>query len=377
MKKKIHKKIVCSRASGGKALTSSALAAFILITTFKIMVFGVTATSHAKKKPKLPRVTLKQVTTPVRSLKVAEKHFQEIVMDFKKGRKLLEESPLAKKGDQYEVKILKLRRAKHHPADPGLIMKIRLDLPGKKNVSAIFKPFQTRYRDGLKELAACNLAAFLGIRQPACGERVMTREQGSHALQKIPKRYQKMLNWEDDKVRGFVRLWADRYKPRIGRLAPSRENMLALSKHIRPRGLCNKHQMCRDMSDLLLFDFLVSNNDRQYNVGTILTKPKNLVLYPIDWGDSFTGTADQMKRKVWYRKAFYSLVRFRSTLIETLKSLDRPKVNKLTSDTKGTPLISTFHRERIMEKRNTILKRVEDLESRYGRKIFFHETLKK
>ncbi len=362
MKKKIDKKITCSQL---------VLAAFVLVANLKITVFGVTATSHAKKKPRLPTVTLRQVTTPVRSLKVAEKHFQEIVLDFKKGRKLLEESPLAKKGNRYGVKILKLRSVKYHPADPGLIMKIKLTLPGKKNVSAIFKPFQTRYRDGLKELAACNLAAFLGIRQPACGERVMTREQASHALQKIPARYQKMLNWEDDKVRGFVRLWAYRYKPRIGRLAPSRENMLALSKQIRPKGRCNNHQICRDMSDLLLFDFLVSNNDRQYNVGTMLTSPKTLMLYPIDWGDSFTGNAEQMKRKVWYRKAFYSLVRFRSTLIESLKRLDRPKVNELTSDTKGSTLISTFHRERIMEKRNTILKRVKDLESRYGRKIFF------
>lgn len=332
-------------------------------------VFMPTA-SQARRKP-LPRVTLKMVTTPVRSLKVSTPSFSKVATDFNKGKQLLESSPILKKKGTYKIKVSKIRSVRHYPADPGVIFKITLKGPSNRPISAVFKPFQTRYQDGFKELAACKLAAFLRVRQPPCGERSLTRTQLKKVLSKVPSRYRRMLKWDGNELKGFVRLWAPKFKTRIGRLAPSRDKMLALAKQIRPRGRCRSHAMCRDMSDLFVFDFLISNNDRQYNVGTIRTASKKLLLFPIDWGDGFTGNAKSMKRKIWYRKAFYSLVRFRRSLVQSLKRLDRATVDKLTSDSGGSPLISTFQRDRLMDAKKKILKRTAKLKKRYGSKIYF------
>ena len=328
-------------------------------------------TSIQARRKRLPRVTLRMVITPVRSLKVSSRPFSRVATDFNKGKKLLESSPLLKKNGAYAVKVSKIRSVRHYPADPGVIFKITMKGPSNHPISAVFKPFQTRYKDGFKELAACKLAAFLRVRQPPCGERALTRAQLKKALSKVPSRYRRMLKWNGNELRGFVRLWAPKFKTRIGRLAPSRDKMLALAKQIRPRGRCSNHAMCRDMSDLFVFDFLISNNDRQYNVGTIRTAAKKLLLFPIDWGDGFTGNAKSMKRKIWYRKAFYSLFRFRRSLVQALKRLNRATVDKLTSDSDGAPLISTFQRNRLMDAKKKILKRTSQLEKRYGSKIYF------
>ncbi len=320
---------------------------------------------------KLPRVTLRQITTPARNHKRASKKFEELFMDFRKGKKILETAPLAKEKDLYDTRVLKLRNVRTHPSNPGIVFKINVEGPSGEPVSAIFKPFQARYRDGFNELAACKTGEYLGVHQPACGERTLTRNQLSHALKKIPARYQNMLQWEDDKLRGFVRLWAHGFRPAIGRLAPSRDNMLAMARQIRPEGICNNHQICLNMSDVLILDFMISNNDRQYNIGTVLTSENNMLLFPIDFGDGFTGDAEAMKRKIWYRRAFFSLVRFRKTLIESIRRLDRRTVERLTSDSKGSPLVSPFHRDRMLEKRAAVLKRVGELEEKLGDQIFF------
>jgi hypothetical protein len=332
--------------------------------------FFFSVTASAKRK-KLPRVRLRTVTTPVRSLKVSSKYFVSVASNFQKGAKLLKTAPLVNKSARHAVQVSKIRSYRHYPNDPGVIFRATVQTPGGEPVAGVFKPFQKRYQDGFKELAACRIAAHLSIRQPPCTQRFFKRNELKRALRKVPRKYRRLLIWQKDRLYGFFRLWAPRYKTRVGRLAPSRDNLLGLAKQIRPRGNCANHRICRDMSDLLVFDFLISNNDRQYNVGTIRPGPKKILLFPIDWGDGFTGNAKSMKRKIWYRKAFYSLVRFRRSLIAAIQSLSRQKLVTLTTGDRGRSLISKFQRDRLMAARKAILKRVKKLQARYGAKIFF------
>jgi hypothetical protein len=334
------------------------------------LLFAIAASARGKKRRNV-RVRLHTVTTPVRSLKVSRKAFVEVATSFQKGSRLLQSAPIAKKDGRYLVKVTKIRSVRHHPVDPGIILRATVKTPDGDEVSAVFKPFQRRYRDGFKELAACRLAAHLGVRQPPCTERTMTKAQLERALDDVPAKYRRLLIWDGDKLRGFFRLWAERFKTRVGRLAPSRENLLGLAKQIRPKGSCANDRICRDMSDLLVFDYLIGNNDRQYNVGTIRPAPNKLLMFPIDWGDAFTGNEKSMARKVWYRKAFYALARYRRSLIAGIQALSRKKIARLTTNSQGKPLINAFQRDHMMKQRKEILERVRRLVKTYGDRIFF------
>lgn len=311
------------------------------------------------------------LTTPSPRLSVASSHFVKIASNFALGTRILKTGKVVWIKGVPQSRLFKIRTFHAHPHDPGVVFKVWVKLKGQPKVEGLFKPFQIHYRDGYTELAACQLAARLGVRQPPCVERSFTRKELAPALKLVRGKYKEMLSWEGNRLRGFFRLWAPKFRTRIGRLTPSREKLLRLATKIRPRGSCGKHPICRQLSEVFVFDYLISNNDRPYNVGTVKTSANGVLLYVIDWGDGFSGSARAQKRKWWMKKAFRSLRRFSRPLLHKLGNLSMADLKRVLSDSKGKPLVSEFHTQRAWKTRADILKRVGKIKRRYGEAVFF------
>ncbi len=318
----------------------------------------------------LHRIRPDHLTRPPSRLQPSPQGLVDLVADFAKGQRIVTSAPIRLVRGKPDIHVSKLRTFRIHPVDPGVIFRMTLQGP-LGPVAVIFKPFQSRYRDGYVELAACRLASYLGVRQPPCGERILSRKDMQGALAEIPKRYWGLLKWDGDGLRGYVRLWADRFRRRIGRLTPSRAQMLILAKEIRPGGACGSLPICRDLSNLLLTDFVVANNDRRFNVGSILTPQNQVLLFPIDWGDALSGGRQGMHRKVWMRKAFFAMRRFDRTLVARLRALDEPSLRRLYSDTSGRLLVRPFYLHHSFQVMQKVLRRIDALHRSMGDKVFF------
>ncbi len=317
------------------------------------------------------RIRPDHLTRPAPRLQPCHKAVADLVADFSRGQKVLTSGRILEKDGKPDIHVSKLRTFRTHPVDPGVIFRMTIQGPSGP-VTAIFKPFQTRYRDGYVELAACQLAAFLGVRQPPCGERTVSRAQMKWALAEIPKNYRGLLKWDGDRLRGYVRLWAGRFRRRIGRLTPSRVQMLLLAHEIRPGGACASLPICRDLGNMLLADFVVGNNDRRFNVGSILLPGGKVLLFPIDWGDALSGGGQKgMRRKVWMRKAFYAMRRFDRKVVARLKKLDEPILRKLYSDSSGHLLVRPFYLSHSLAVIHKVLARIDALHARLGDRIYF------
>ena len=319
------------------------------------------------------RIRPDMLTRPPNRLQPCSQALADLVADFQKGQKILASAPIRLSHGKPDIHVSKLRTFRTHRVDPGVIFRMTVQGPSGP-VAAIFKPFQSRYRDGYVELAACRLAAHLGVRQPPCGERTVTREQMKWALAEMPKSYWGLLKWDGDRLRGYVRLWAERFRRRLGRLTPSRAQMLLLARQIRPGGACGSLPICRDLSNLLVTDYVVANNDRRFNVGSILTPQRQVMLFPIDWGDALSGGRQGMRRKIWMRKAFFALRRFDRVLVDRLRTLDMPTLRRLYSDSAGRLLVRPFYVKHSFQVVREVLRRIDELHRLMGDRIFFPAT---
>ncbi|MCD6498388.1 MAG: hypothetical protein J7M25_08850 [Deltaproteobacteria bacterium] len=317
------------------------------------------------------RVTEARLTRPATGLTPSDATFADLAAHFKKGVALLQQGRIVLKSGKPDIIVSRLRTYRTNPDDPGVIFRVHLAKPGLGSAYAVFKPFQRSYRDGYRELAACKLARYLGVPQPACLERTFTRKEVQAGVDLVPRKYRGLLLWDGNTIHGYLRLWAFKFRRRIGRLTPSREQLLPIAAEIRAGRACDRPQICHDLSDLLVIDYLIANNDRQFNVGSILLPNHTVQLFAIDWGDGFSGGPKALRNKVWYRKAFRAVHRFHKPLVDRLRTLTVAQVDALLRDSKGRLLVKPFYVRHVVAAAKQVVARVDELHKALGARVYW------
>lgn len=258
------------------------------------------------------------------------------------------------------------------PTEPAVMFRlVARDLRGR-DLLVLFKPRQSGYSDWATEIAACRLARLLGVAVAPCHERTVPYRVLAAVLKRLPAQHRQRLVWSGEgktrQIYGFFRLWAPQYKNRIGRLAPSEDNLWRLVAVLQPsyRDAVRRSAVLKRVSDLIVFDYLIGNNDRRNNLGAI-RGPTGTVLFPIDFGDGMRRHADE---KRFYRRLFGRLQLFRRQLIDNIRH--RLSARAMAKVVEGlAPIVAQPSLDALKRRRQLLLERIGKLQRRHGAKLFF------
>ncbi len=297
---------------------------------------------------------------------LASKFFMHLLKTPAHTEEVLQRGEVVRQGERYQVRV-KLRRRKREPAT---LFWLKVRVGKEAPIEVFFKPEQEGYRDWATEIAICRLAHYLDVRVPPCGERVFKQRVFADILAQIDPSFEKRLVWREGKIYGFVRLWAPAFTHDLGTMKSSRHNLLKLAGLFRLAHLeaVRSNAILHQLSDVILLDFLVNNNDRQWNLGTLRTSSKNLVLFPIDFGD---GLFARPSEKHFCDLIFHRLGLFRKTVVQRLRTLDGNTLKKLFTRPDGGLLVDEKQIGRVLWQKKRALSHIAWLEKKFGEGVLY------
>lgn len=299
---------------------------------------------------------------PPRSQAVESPALVRLLDDPALARRLLLKGEVVKRQGRYLVKPF-IRRNTY------VLFRVTVKLPGGGEAEVLFKPRQADYRDWATEIAACRLARHLGVVVPPCAERTLHRKVLAAALAKVPAHCQQRLRWRGDSLYGFFRVWAPGFRHRIGEHRTTRANLLTLAAWLHPRNRARvlRHPLLRRLPGLNLLDYLIYNDDRQWNLGTIRTGAKTLRLFPIDFGE---GLSSGLSRRSFSKRIFRRTSLFPARVVKRLERLDRAALRRLLRGPDGL-LVGERHVGQVLVRRKLALEHVQWATKELGKEVLF------
>lgn len=283
------------------------------------------------------------------------------------ARRVLAQGAFVRRAGRYGTFMVRNR-----PKEPALMFRLHVRLAGHPEIDVFFKPQQQGYHDWATETAVCRLANYLGVAVAPCHERRVSRAVLAGILRHVPATHKKRLRWEPDgqHIFGFFRLWAPRYRNRLGPYLPSARllRQLAGSLRVQHRDRVLRSPLHRGLADLFVLDFLVYNNDRRRNLGSLRVGRRGFRLYPIDFGDGLTATPH---RKLLCRQLLLQTALFRRALIDKIRGLTRPQVDKLLTHPRLGLLVESAQIKLLFEQRRALLEHVRWVVQRYGPRALY------
>lgn len=283
------------------------------------------------------------------------------------ARQILAAGDFVKEGGKYQVHTIIRKKVD----EPAVMFRIEIQMPGYPKLNGFFKPRQTRYKDWATEIAVCRLARHLDIGIAPCYERRIPRYVLKDALRLLPTEHKERLLWDKNgqSIYGFFRIWAPSFRNRIGQYIPKRSvlRMLALSLSVRNRARVLKSKIHQQLADIFLLDFLVYNNDRRRNLGTILKSNGELLLFPIDFGDGLTAQAG---RKLLCKELLMRTGLFRKHVVKKLENLTKGKIKRLFHHSDYGYLVKERQIDILLKQRTFLLKHIKWMKHRFGKRVF-------
>lgn len=233
---------------------------------------------------------------------------------------------------------------------------------------ALFKPQQQASVANFRaELAAYRMSRMLGLHRvpPACGRLVpralLQRAADASGDATFSQRVMTELLGRGDVVPGAVLFWVP------GQLEPVPDNesyptLLDLAQPLAPERV----DLARDLSNLLVFDFLNDNVDR-WSGGNVLQQrpargaPASAMLY-MDNGASFSAIHDGLgARPADQARRLGSVGRFSRSMIERIRALTAESVRAAMADDPLGACLSDAQIRAVLTRRDLVLARVTEL----------------
>ncbi|MCC6746648.1 MAG: hypothetical protein IT371_03255 [Deltaproteobacteria bacterium] len=260
------------------------------------------------------------------------------------------------------------------PTEPSVMFRLGVQLPPHPPVEVFFKPRQRGYRDWATETAVCRLARHLRVRIAPCHERVVPRKALEAALPRVPEQLRENLLWEEGpegpSLYGFFRVWAPAYVDRLGTHRATRQNLLALASFLAParREEVRRSALLQEIADVFVLDFLVYNNDRRRNLGSVRHAPDGVRLFAIDFGD---GLSASPRKKRLCKALLAELGLFRRTLVERIRHLTEEQLVTLWHRPNRGWLVEREHVAIVLAQKRRLLEHVARRERQHGAQIYF------
>ncbi len=251
----------------------------------------------------------------------------------------------------------------------GLSVSLKLELRGS---SALFKPTQYEpHSVPRKEIVAYRLNRLLGLnRVPPAVTRRLSLHRFYRTIRDGPSLRKKKLSqtvlYRDKEMRGELSWWIPRIRF-VHLLAPARNNpwtkWLTAHHRIPPA----RYDLAGQISKMLLFDFLMNNQDR-FSGGNVVATRDGRRLYFMDNALSLFPEIHQARRSKALR-AFFSIERLSLSLINAVAKLTkRAMVQELAKENNRcwAFLATDEELDAMMERRDLVLDRTAELLIRHG-----------
>jgi hypothetical protein len=200
-------------------------------------------------------------------------------------------------------------------------------------ITGFFKPRQENYWDWLKEVHAYNIGELIGAPTVPTVLRFWSKKKFSWWLGKTPPEETTMFKWEgkkEPKIRGALKYWVPSYTHRrFGKKIANEEYMNAIAASLHPANkekLRKEYPLYLELGRGIVFDYLIINEDRPENLGTILLPDGSYKLVLIDNG---LALGVEHGGRTVMKKMFKSMRIFPKDMIDRIRALDDAQVAEL------------------------------------------------
>jgi hypothetical protein len=320
-----------------------------------------------KKVPKIPKFK------PYDKQEVADPSELEYLNDHAKTNKILAEAKWAKvEGEKTLVPMIRERVAD----GTSYRFRILLDAGDGAVVTGFFKPRQANYWDWLKEIHAYNIGREIDAPTVPTVMRFMPRKKFSYFLGQITPELVENFKWEGekkDRLRGAFKYWVPSYRHRtFGKRVIGETYMTEIAKSLHPankKALREGYDLYLQLGRGIVFDYLIINEDRPENLGTILMPDGSYHMVLIDNGLSLG--VEHGGRTVM-KNMFKEMRIFPRHMIDRIRALDEDGIwRNLRPEDDQVMMLPEVCVKQLWKRRQFILERVDELHQMYGDVIWY------
>ncbi|MBI5486522.1 MAG: hypothetical protein HY905_04245 [Deltaproteobacteria bacterium] len=248
---------------------------------------------------------------------------------------------------------------------PKVRFRVTLSTPDGGTIEGLLKVKQQNYRDWVGELFSYRLGRALGIRLTPTVDRCFPRSVLDIGLADQPAEVAELVTWEGEgdetHACGSFTYWVPEFQFKIGPLASLPETFDTLTGWMGPnnRDWVAGSQPLRDLTAVFLLDFLVFNEDRPHNVGSVRFPDTDVqLLVAIDFGDSLYSPS---RRDVQCRRWLWRIKVFPETLVDSLRNLDADALRSLLSAEVFGATLDDDIVDAVLDRREQALARIDEL----------------
>lgn len=320
-----------------------------------------------KKVPKIPKFK------PSTAQEVADPLELEYLTDHEKTCKILAEGEWASvKGQKTLVPMKRVR------INDGISYRFRILIESETGevITGFFKPRQGNYWDWLKEHHAYNVGRLINAPTVPLVMRYMPRHKFSYFIGKLPIAEQENFKWEGakhDKLRGAFKYWVPSYRHRtFGSRVIGETYMTEIASSLHPankKKLREEYDLYLQLGRGIVFDYLIINEDRPENLGTILMPDGTYHMVLIDNG---LALGVEHKGRTVMKNMFLKMRIFPRDMIDGIRALEKDQIEQMFRP-EDDPVfwLPEVIAEQFWKRRQVILDRVDRYHQMYGDVIWF------
>ncbi len=235
---------------------------------------------------------------------------------------------------------------------------------------AAWKPTQTNMQTiPRKEVAAYRLNRLLGMNAvPPAAPRAVSREElfsrlHPDSLPAVPRIQAETVFGPTGKTIGAASYWIPVIKD-SGFDTPEGQQQAATWLTQGQRIPLERRRMAAQLSDLMVFDFLISNPDR-YSGGNMKMSPEGTQLFFMDNTMSFFMNPEGSERN---RTALFRTQRFSRKLYQALGQIDVPTLTRVLSEEAGSPyeVLTAAEIKAVVARRQVVQRHIDGLIAAHG-----------
>lgn len=320
-----------------------------------------------KKVPKIPKFK------PSKHQEVADPSELKYLRNHELTSKILAEAKWAKvPGEKTLVPMIRVRKID----GTSYRFRILLEAGEEEVITGFFKPRQANYWDWLKEIHAYDIGRKIGAPTVPTVMRFMKKQKFSFFLGKITKELQDNFKWEGkpkEKLRGAFKYWVPSYRHRtFGKRIVGETYMTEIAKSLHPMNkkvLRQEYDLYLQLGRGIVFDYLIINEDRPENLGTILMEDGSYHMVLIDNG---LALGVEHGGRTVMKNMFKLMHIFPKDMIDLIRELDEEEIaSMMRPEDDKVMMLPEVCVKQLWKRRQYILDRVDKYHEMYGDVIWY------
>ncbi|MFH1435739.1 MAG: hypothetical protein ABIJ56_08500 [Pseudomonadota bacterium] len=245
-----------------------------------------------------------------------------------------------------------------------------------RTIKVQIKVPQESYNEWRGEIHAYNLGKKLGLPLPPVVLRTFKRSDFARARNAMTEEEMEIIDWSgksSERVEGSVRYWVESLNPRkVGGKVADEEYLQQAAAALHPANrasLVEDYKPYLDLGRMFVFDYLIYNNDRARNLGTMVFPDGSVKLILFDHGLAF---GIQNKSKKISFDYLDSMQMLPADMLEVLETMTRPQLDDLLdAGTNNRLRLKETVISQLWDRRGEIVDKAQELRARWGEAAFY------